>query len=134
MTIFGETGTLKLNPAEDTEPSFVIKSKPRIDNIDYVTYIFGAFGAWLGFSFISINPVPYLFQIKKGKTKISNPHSNQIEIKRIKSLLYMQRTRYRAHQKHLASVIHHVIEDSRRMDSILSSVVRDVSNMKKFVK
>lgn len=133
-TIFGETGTLKLNLVEDTEPSFVIKSKPRIDNIDYVTYIFGAFGAWLGFSFISLNPVPYLLEIKKGKTKTSNPHSNQMEIKRIKSLLYMQRTRYQANQKHLLSVIHDVIEDNRRMDSILSSVVRDVSNMKKFVK
>lgn len=49
------------------EPSFDIESKPRIDNIDYVTYILGAMGSWLGFTFIGINPVPYLLQTADGE-------------------------------------------------------------------
>lgn len=45
-------------------PSYGIKSKPRIDPIDFVTYIFGALGSWLGFSFLACNPIPYLLRLK----------------------------------------------------------------------
>ena len=44
-------------------PSFFIESKPRIDDIDFVTYILGAFGFWFGLSFLSINPVPCFLAI-----------------------------------------------------------------------
>ena len=37
----------------DTDASFSIISKVKIDDIDYVTYILGAMGTWLGFSFIA---------------------------------------------------------------------------------
>ena len=47
----------------DSDPSFMIRSKPRIDNIDYVTYILGALGAWIGFSFVAINPIPFFLRI-----------------------------------------------------------------------
>ena len=50
-------------PREGKEPSFTLVSKPRIDNIDYVTYILGALGSWLGFSFLGINPVPCLLTV-----------------------------------------------------------------------
>lgn len=46
----------------DYDPSFVLESKPRIDDIDFVTYILGALGSWLGFSFLGVNPIPYLLR------------------------------------------------------------------------
>ena len=52
----------------DTQASFSVMSQPRIDNIDFVTYILGAFGSWVGFSFIGINPVPF-FMRKKNDSK-----------------------------------------------------------------
>lgn len=61
----------------DIEPSFLIISKPRIDNIDYVTYIFGTFGFWFGFSFIMINPVLWFFAIE---TKQSESENNEISL------------------------------------------------------
>lgn len=36
---------------------------PRIDTISYVTYILGAIGSWIGFSFIGINPIPNFIKI-----------------------------------------------------------------------
>ena len=55
---------LFLTTGGDSDPSFVIKSKPRIENIDYVTYVLGSLGAWLGFSFVAINPIPYILKIR----------------------------------------------------------------------
>ena len=46
----------------ETEASFSVISKPKIDDIDYVTYILGALGSWIGFSFIGINPIPHFFE------------------------------------------------------------------------
>lgn len=39
------------------ESSYFITSQDKIDDIDYVTYVFGAMGTWFGFSFLLINPV-----------------------------------------------------------------------------
>lgn len=49
--------TVALSISRTQLPSFTVVSKPRIDNINYVTYILGALGTWLGFSFASINPI-----------------------------------------------------------------------------
>lgn len=43
-------------------PSLRIQSKERIDDIDFITYILGALGSWLGFSFLNFNPVPWIFK------------------------------------------------------------------------
>lgn len=55
-------------------PSYGIQSKPRIDPIDFITYILGALGSWLGFSFLACNPIPYLLRLKMrvppGKSKL----------------------------------------------------------------
>ena len=51
--------------ANDKDPSFKIISKARIDDIDYFTYIFGALGTWLGFSFIAVDPVPFFLEMTK---------------------------------------------------------------------
>lgn len=49
-------------------PSFIIQSKPRINHIDYITYVFGALGTWIGFSFLTINPIPYLMKLNPAST------------------------------------------------------------------
>ena len=59
-------------PEEGKEPSFTLVSKPRIDNIDYVTYILGALGSWLGFSFLGINPVPYLLTVATPSNQVQD--------------------------------------------------------------
>lgn len=46
-------------------PSYDIQSQPKIENVDYVTYIFGALGIWFGFSFFLINPINYFLQSTK---------------------------------------------------------------------
>lgn len=58
----------------DIDPSFVIESNASIQIIDFITYILGALGAWLGFSFISINPVPMMFTVEN----YSINHENSI--------------------------------------------------------
>lgn len=57
--------TLSIVFKKDVDPSFVIESKPRIDDIEFVTYILGALGTWLGFSFIILNPIPFILTIER---------------------------------------------------------------------
>lgn len=57
--------SIEITSMNDTQPSLTIHSKPRIDDIDFVTYIFGALGAWLGFSSMVINPIPFVFQTEE---------------------------------------------------------------------
>ena len=53
----------KITFAPDTDASLSVVSKPKIDDIDYVTYILGALGSWIGFSFVGINPIPHLLKM-----------------------------------------------------------------------
>lgn len=55
---------IELYMDRSNEPSFKVESKPRIDPIDFITYILGAMGSWLGFSFIACNPIPYFLEVK----------------------------------------------------------------------
>ena len=59
----------------DTQASFGVMSQPRIDNIDFVTYILGALGSWIGFSFTGVNPVPF-FMKKKETRRTSRSHKS----------------------------------------------------------
>lgn len=43
-------------------PSQNIESKPKIEHVDYLTYILGALGSWIGFSFLQLNPVNAFFK------------------------------------------------------------------------
>ena len=61
--------------AKETDASFSVISKPKIDDIDYVTYILCALGSWIGFSFIGINPIPHLFQMP-GAAKVTHINHN----------------------------------------------------------
>lgn len=53
------------NVQDDADASYNVKSKPRTDDIDYVTYILGALGSWIGFSLIGINSIPYSIEIQR---------------------------------------------------------------------
>lgn len=71
---------IELTGIPGKDPSFTITSKASIDNIDFLTYVLGALGAWIGFSFISINPVPYIFHVINPDGLIHN-RSNEINKK-----------------------------------------------------
>ena len=62
--VYNETEIDIFAPEGDISPSFIMKSKARINLIDFITYVMGALGSWIGFSFLLINPVPILFKIK----------------------------------------------------------------------
>ena len=101
------------------DPSFVIQSKEKIDLIDYVSFILGTFGTWLGISFLSLNPIPRLFVVNQAIVPImTTKRSNDAEQKnstenRIKSLerevaklqLLSQQTRITQNVRQRASAI-----------------------------
>lgn len=60
--MLGYSRDMYIDMEKPTEPSFHIESKPRIDTIDFVTYIFGALGSWIGFTFLDLNPFPWFIQ------------------------------------------------------------------------
>ena len=70
------------------EPSFAIESKPRIDNIDYVTYVFGAISTWFGFSFVLINPLPLFFVINNSAIR-NEGYSSRREENKYKNKVYL---------------------------------------------
>ena len=51
-------------PYDDTSPSFIMESKARTSIIDFITYIMGPLGSWIGLSFLVIKSVPFIFKIK----------------------------------------------------------------------
>lgn len=59
------------------DPSFIIASKASIDNIDFLTYVLGALGAWIGFSFIGINPIPFVLKYSDDISVAENISSNE---------------------------------------------------------
>ena len=87
----------------DSDASISVVSKPRIDHIDYVTYILGALGSWIGFSFIRINPIPLLFKIDKSDNYPINyySYSNMKFIRR--ELMQMKRESIKMKQ-HISSL------------------------------
>ena len=70
-------------------PSYNITSKPKIDEIDLTTYILGALGSWIGFSFAGINPVPFFAQVKDGTSKLVS----KLGLKNIKIINSIDRER-----------------------------------------
>ena len=54
--------SIQFESYKDTEPSLIIRSKAQIDDLEFITYMFGAFGTWLGFSWIAVNPITFLFR------------------------------------------------------------------------
>lgn len=69
----------KLNYFDDKEiliqhrlsmvPSYIVSNQVKIENVDYVTYIFGAAGTWFGFCFLMVNPVQIIDWIYEKKVE-----------------------------------------------------------------
>lgn len=58
----------RLKQVLSNNPSYVISNQVEIENVDYVTYIFGASGTWFGFCFLMINPVILIDLFSKKNT------------------------------------------------------------------
>lgn len=65
---------IKFHVGSTNEPSFEIKSSPKIAFIDYACYVLGACGTWFGFCFFMLDPSPYLLEYVEQKKK--NPSSD----------------------------------------------------------
>ena len=96
----------------DSDPSFIIKSKPRIDNIDYVTYVLGSLGAWLGFSFVAINPIPYILKIRNSGIENSGDTS-MVDCKAQISILKNQIKESKISKQQLCMVIRKMERENR---------------------
>lgn len=105
--------SLIFEKGEDNDPSFTIKSKPRIENIDYVTYILGALGSWIGFSFAGINPVPIFLIIEETKTEGTNRKNTKIELTQSK--------------KQIACLKRAILYDRERNDKLFRYLIRNVN-------
>lgn len=57
--------TILIKQISSKQPSFNIESKPMIADIDFVTFILGALGSWIGFSFLNLNPIRFVLKVKK---------------------------------------------------------------------
>ena len=60
---------IKFHVDSTNEPSFEIRSSPKIAFIDYACYVLGACGTWFGFCFLMLNPSPYLLERFESKKK-----------------------------------------------------------------
>ena len=69
-------------------PSYGIKSKPRINPIDFITCILGALGSWLG---LACNPIPYLRRLKTkappGDSKLTHHNACATTISKLEARL-----------------------------------------------
>lgn len=75
--------TISLEVDDSTLPSYKIRSKPMINDIDFLTFIFGALGSWLGFSFLLINPIPHLFKVNDMDCQKRHRSPEHSEFKRV---------------------------------------------------
>lgn len=66
---------LEIRQYLSTEPSYEISNQVKIENVDYVTYIFGAAGTWFGFCFLMLNPVALIDLLDKKDSVDSDPVS-----------------------------------------------------------
>ena len=101
----------------DTDASFSVVSKPRIDNIDYVTYILGALGSWIGFSFIEINPVPHFLEIdgNQGVNSINHGVCRE-QFKQIRRELYQTKRESINKSREMNEMKRTISQLTRRLD------------------
>lgn len=114
---------------KDSDPSFVIESKPRINNIDYVTYVLGALGSWLGFTFLILNPIPYIMKIG-GSTIEPNEQNidgdigqNICECKQVSNLL---KNRINHLEKEKNTIKANIELYKRKIDIVINQLIEDV--------
>ena len=98
---------------QSNQPSTIIRSNAKISFVDLITYIFGALGTWIGFSFLQLNPIPHLLTVvrdtvwdckkahkeKDRKIKIHDDKLNENDdnIRQVKSV-------FRLHRDHIINL------------------------------
>lgn len=75
--MIGNVARVRFDQVLSHKPSYTIANSPKIDRLYYITYVLGAAGTWIGFSFMSIEPVPLLewiisFIIRRKSNSVSN--------------------------------------------------------------
>lgn len=103
------------------ESSYVIVSQPKIEHIDYVTYVFGAMGTWFGFSFLMVNPFGYFFVVSKVSTDQKADHDLELDnqINQISSELIDQ---LKSAQQSIKHTMDRVINLEKQINHDLDSV------------
>lgn len=82
------TGRLHLFITEimSLKPSYTMFNTPKVDNVDYITMVFGTAGMWFGFSFLLINPANFFTKYSKinpdSKTKRRNAITGSRRVKK----------------------------------------------------
>ena len=110
---------------QSNQPSTIVRSNAKIGFVDLITYIFGALGTWIGFSFLQLNPIPHLLtavrdaipdwkkadkqiirQVKDNDDRIKTHDDNAVQFKAI----------FRLHRDHIINVKERLalIENRRR--------------------
>lgn len=120
---FQET-QLTINMAKDTDPSFKIESKPRIDKIDFITYIFGALGSWLGFTFLMLNPVPYVMKIRS----LGSETDSEVDISMINQLI-KKIDRSDSFCTKLKSRINKLEQENIRKDRVIDGLIEEINTI-----
>ena len=136
--------TISFHIENDDNTSFLIKSKAKIHTIDYVTCMFGALGAWIGFSFIGINPIPYLIQIKNTGNDILNVLDRKVLYREI----IQSKNRMNTMENHIKQLIREKdkievcypereaksIAAEKEVQKLINKLIIDVSRYQKSIK
>lgn len=120
-------GKIKFFTGDDSDPSYWIQSKPRIDNIDFVTYILGSLGAWIGFSFIVINPVPYFLHVEETRDKHGS--KDELRFTKLKNELFIQCIMLRNVEKRTADAFTEQKTRADRCEMLVTSLVQDIQKL-----
>lgn len=110
---------LVLKGSESLLPSFLIESKPRIDNIDYVTYIFGALGTWVGFCFLQLNPIGIFFQ--RQDIAVSRHDTNNLAVTRNRMIMFeiAAKLRYSKYDHDIGESKQDIVTLKRKLNEII---------------
>lgn len=127
-TVFTHIDT-KYNPYEElnaTSLSFwqgsnfvssKIDSKPSIDFIEYFTFILGALGTWIGFSFISCNPVRFIFKQEHIENETIDSNNVQDNVRNFNRNMSIHRNTIQSNCRRI-----------QRMELIINRVVQHMNN------
>lgn len=99
-----------------SHPSFRIQSKPKIEDVDFVTFIFGALGTWVGFSFLFINPIPYFVKMRDAPMDSTDENGANHSVKTRNGKLLSK--------KDINFIFHKIKSDSIDIDRLKLSNVR----------
>ena len=104
------------------EPSIGFYSNPKTKIVGYVTYIFGALGTWLGFSFLGVDPVSSLMIGKSNDNQSKDIQSQNVQrFQKLETII-----------EHQANLIEGLSNEMKRLKShqryLYSKIVSDNDN------